>query len=153
MDAVDFQKCVAEEGNRSIIASQKSQWIILHETWLRLWQVYMSWFSWHFGIHVFAIGGTFSIGALTPRISLIGTVMAVFGILGLIGCMMMGHYHNAVLRKAEELVGPESKLIFGGNIAHCAAPATLATNPLRCDCLDCTRDGPHQGLSDRVRMP
>lgn len=40
---------------------------LIQDALIKFWQMYMTWFTWHFGLHMVALGGIFSVKYLVDR--------------------------------------------------------------------------------------
>lgn len=104
---------------------------ILRDSWLTIWRTYMTWFTWHFGIHVVALWIVTT--RATPHQAAAAAVfmVAVAG-LGLTASAKMHAYDRSTQNAINSL--PDEKhlneLIFGGEVVRYARFATTMTTAL-----------------------
>jgi hypothetical protein len=106
---------------------------LLQNSLITIWRAYMRWFSWHFGIHIGAIGASLSIDGLQQRAIEVSTFMAFFGLLGVGAALKMHEYDEAVRMRVEAIRGnseASNSALLGGNVLRYARRATLTTNGL-----------------------
>lgn len=119
----------------------RSSWdeiCLLQEAWAKLWQMYMTWFAWHFGTHVIALGGVFSVASVRAHTTPIAIFMLPFALFAIIAALRMCEFDREAKRRAAELEQPSSsgltiadtRLLLGGPISDFARIGTLMTNIL-----------------------
>lgn len=106
----------------------------LRDSHLKLWNMYITWYMWHFGIHVVAIGGFFSIDLLRENWCVISSIMLFIAILGVGTSAFMIAFHYIVLATGARLgdAGKDIDLLFGGFLGTYAGWATLGTGLVIC---------------------
>lgn len=103
----------------------------LHETWTKLWTIYVAWFSWHFGVHIVALGFTISNDSVKKHVVLVAIFMMILSALSIFASAQMWRFDIATKTRAAALEHDENlSPIFGGVISNCARRATLAANSL-----------------------
>jgi hypothetical protein len=111
--------------------ADKSKIELLQDSWIKIWQIYMAWFSWHFGIQLFALGWIFSTEKAHPYVLHAAIFMAIVTALGVCASIQMAAYDSSVRARAQNLDrSDDTSIIFGSVIAKYAVLATAATNAL-----------------------
>jgi hypothetical protein len=67
---------------------------LVQDSVTKYWAMYMTWFSWHFGIQIVAFGGAFSVKALASHLRLVAIYLFVTGIAAVGGSIFMIIYHR-----------------------------------------------------------
>ena len=106
---------------------------ILQDAWIKIWQMYMTWFTWHFGINVVGLGWALSRDLKSNDLRLqAGTgalLMVFFATLTIFVALKMRGFHIATAERARSLeLGVHHSLIFGEPLARYACFATLVAN-------------------------
>jgi hypothetical protein len=105
---------------------------LLHDSWVRLWQTYVTWFTWHFGLHIATFAGLFQIVTLRPNAVGVAKFLIAFAVLGLLEAIAALIFDLQVKRRAKILgkgIG-STAAIFGGFLTQYAGPAMILTNLL-----------------------
>jgi hypothetical protein len=105
---------------------------LLQDTWIRIWQSYMRWFSWHFLTHLGSLAAVMSNEALRKLAATAALFMGFFGLLGAGAAVALWMYDHSVRVRLEELRNdPKANdALFGGAILKMARWACLATKLL-----------------------
>jgi len=108
------------------------EFCLLQNSWLTIWQSYMRWFSWHFGIHIGALAVVLVSVSLRTHAVYAAAFMAIFGLLGLIAAVCMWIYDASVRNRADILMSnlEGRQAILGGAILKFARLGTVTTNLL-----------------------
>jgi len=103
---------------------------LIQDARIKLWHTYITWFTWHFAIHMTIIAGLLTIPALSgvDRKALIFII--AFAALGFGASIAMIVYQFQVRNRAHCLDDALSWSAFGGGLAEYARWATFATNLL-----------------------
>lgn len=130
------ERILPQPGRRAISAAATTEdyawreFCLLQISWITIWQSYMRWFSWHFGIHVFALGYVIATTAFRQYTLAAAVFMGGFGLLGTIAAVCMAAYDHGVRRRAnvlrDESLG--NSYIFGRAILNFAPWATVVSN-------------------------
>ena len=99
----------------------------LQDSLLKIWQMYVAWFTWSLGLNLLAISYITTRETIRPDfITGLSLIMALALLLSVGAGLVMRQYHLATLARAERLAfgDPRSKpdvgLIMGNRIAHYA---------------------------------
>jgi hypothetical protein len=105
---------------------------LLQNTWIAIWQSYMRWFSWHFFVHIGAIGAVLSQPSVRIHVGKIAIFMGLFGALGAGAAACMCAYDCSVRRQVENLRPAliSNNALFGAEILKFARWACLTTKIL-----------------------
>jgi hypothetical protein len=76
---------------------------LIQDAWIKLWHTYITWFTWHFAIHMTIIAGLVSIAALrglnrTPLVFILA-----FSFLGLCATFAMKRYEKEIRERVNKL--------------------------------------------------
>lgn len=105
---------------------------LLQDTWIRIWQSFMRWFSWHFAIHIATIYGVLGAVQMQEHRVKVSVFMFIFGFLGACAAGAMCIYDHSARTRLESLRAAPvaNNVLFGGAILKLARWACLFTNIL-----------------------
>jgi hypothetical protein len=104
---------------------------LLQNSFIKIWQSYMVWFSWHFFVHLTAIGAVLTVPALQEHALLASAFMGFFGLLGAGAAVQMASYDYAARRRFAELeTRPASTALLASPILGYARWACLITKAM-----------------------
>jgi hypothetical protein len=102
---------------------------LLQDSWTKVFQTYLTWFTWNFNTHILILGGVLSIQQLQRNSVLIAFLTLMFALLAVGASIAMLVYHNQIRHRAAELEPTtEAKLVFGGALSGYMRISTLLTN-------------------------
>lgn len=102
---------------------------LIHSSWMMLWQTYITWFTWHFGIQMVILGGIFQFDNIQPIAGRVSAFCFCLTLLAIGASGFMIAYESELLNRLNELgIAKDSSVIFGGSLTLYASKATLATN-------------------------
>ena len=122
---------VDEVGDKKIEANKWDELKLLQDSWIKIWQTYMTWFTWHFGIHIVAMGGIFAKRPLWFEGVAASVFMVFFTTLAIIASWAMITYDNETRQRAHCLAKNSAvgtNVILGGAVIRVARWATGITN-------------------------
>ena len=77
---------------------------LLQDTWIKVWQMYMTWFTWHFGINVAALGWALTSKDYRPQATIGALFMVLFASLTILVAMKkMRGFHMTTIARATAL--------------------------------------------------
>jgi hypothetical protein len=105
---------------------------LLQNTWIRIWQSYMRWFSWHFLVHIGALGTVLTNVAMREHAGKVAIFMGLFGALGAGAAACMCAYDYSARKQVESLRRSPvaNNALFGAEILKFARWACLVTKIL-----------------------
>lgn len=119
------------QNKKELTKDQKEELKLLEDSWIRVTQTYMNWFSWHFGIHVAAFAAFFAtVSTLRVEIFPAAIFMIALDSLGIGAGIAMFRYDGFVRGRVAQISNdPDVTGLFcGGAVGRYARGATLATN-------------------------
>lgn len=111
--------------------NSNSRFGLIVESWTRFWQTYITWFTWHFAIHMTILAGYFSLDAIQDRAASAALFIMIFAALGLGANACMVWYGCQTRKLAQRLApGYVTEVTLGGALSRYAGWATLITGVL-----------------------
>lgn len=112
------------------MSDQREQLKNLQRAHSDIWQMYLTWFSWFFGINIAALAGAFAATRLGPSMFRgLAFLMIFCGILGIIASILMARFSRDARRLSKKLSAANSAIVdvmFGGRVLQFAPIATTA---------------------------
>lgn len=105
---------------------------LLQDGWLKIWQMYLTWFAWHFGIHVGALAafiGNLDKRGVKENVLAIVLFMIALNFTSIVASWQMRKFDKRVYERAQ-CCAERADLLFGDPIAQTGRWATLASNVL-----------------------
>jgi hypothetical protein len=100
---------------------------LIQDAWLKLFKIYITWFTWHFAIHMTLMYGLFSVERLRQHGRLALPFMIAFSSIGGATTIAMFIYRKHVQSRVKELNKELSWIAFGGVLTRYAEWGTLLT--------------------------
>jgi hypothetical protein len=107
---------------------------LLHDGWTAFWSTYITWFTWHFAIHVTVLTAFIAGSAQFPKLqNLLEPALILVTILaglGFAATIAMRFYEREIFERAEEIEHGINHAVLGGSLVRYATVATICTNGL-----------------------